>query len=300
LGSTIPTALAYDQPVTTYTNTGSARSQYTSEAGYKSATIGYFGAVWIPGRNVYELNYRISGLGEARDKTAGFPMNALSTQKVTIAESYNKAHQAIWTSTDTRYIGAWPNGGSTANYDSVGYAIISLAVGAINGYAGFALSVADLINSMRSASDVNQNGETVIRQWNYFPYKSDLAHWFWWIYDVDPSQQVKFTVKDEASGTGFGTIALNWEFTVNTPSAPSKMSSEERAKYGIEVIPINDLKSRATELNVAPETVIELQKRGEPVYYVHNLPITVVDSTSIIGLTPNDQQQMVNSTGSNE
>lgn len=49
-----PMALAYDQPQTTWTQTNSAPGGIYPINAYKSATVGYFGAVWIPGRNVYD------------------------------------------------------------------------------------------------------------------------------------------------------------------------------------------------------------------------------------------------------
>lgn len=271
-----PMALAYDQPQTTWTQTNSAPGGIYPINAYKSATVGYFGAVWIPGRNVYEYNFRISGLGETREKDMGYAWDAITRQKVVISETYNNGHQAMWTSTDPRYIGAWPESGTSTSYYDVSFAVISLAVGAINGYAGFALGAIGLINAMRSACDVSQNGETVVRQWDYWPMESDLAHWFWWLNDVDPNQQIRFTVSDDLYGTGFSHVGVGWEYTINAPSAPGRMSAEEKEKYGVEVVPINDLKSRAAELNIAPETVEELQKTGEPVYYAHNLPAEAV------------------------
>ena len=53
------------------------------------------------------------------------------------------------------------------------------------------------------------------------------------------------------------------------------MSAAEMEKYGIEAIPIRELKGRADDLHMAPETVEELLKQGEQIYYAHNLPVVV-------------------------
>jgi len=54
------------------------------------------------------------------------------------------------------------------------------------------------------------------------------------------------------------------------------MTTVEREKYGIEVIPIDELKERSGELSIASETVDELIRYGEPVYYAHRLPVKVM------------------------
>ncbi len=71
-------------------------------------------------------------------------------------------------------------------------------------------------------------------------------------------------------------VAVGWTFVCTTPDPPGKMSAAEMEKYGIEKIPLNELKKRADELHIAPETVEELLKQGEPIYYAHNLPVVAI------------------------
>jgi hypothetical protein len=71
-------------------------------------------------------------------------------------------------------------------------------------------------------------------------------------------------------------VGVGWTFTVTAPVAPSKMTESEKEKYAIELIPINELKGRSEELNLAPETVDELTMYGEPIYYAHKIPIEAI------------------------
>lgn len=79
-------------------------------------------------------------------------------------------------------------------------------------------------------------------------------------------------------------------FSVTAPSrAPSKMTEAEKEKYGIEVITLNQLKARSSELNLAPEVVEELIKCGEPVYVAHNLTVEEVISVN----EPADKEELI-------
>ncbi len=274
-----PMASAYDEPETTWTQTGTGfGGVYPGVNAYKSATVGYYGAPWIPGRNVWEYNFRIASPGETRWSEDGSAIDTISTQRLVISETVNKDHQAMWTSTDSRYLGAWPESGPNPSvYLDAAFSATSLAVGAINAYAGFALGVVDLLIALVHTCDNQQDGETILREWWFAPAESDAFHWFWWLHDVDPNQQVKFTVSDEMYGQGWEYVGVGWEFTCTTPSPPGSMSVEEREQYGIEEIPISKLTSRASDLNIAPETVEELQKIGQPIYYAHKLPLITVE-----------------------
>lgn len=233
------------------------------------------------GKGVWEHNFRIASPGESRWADDGSPADTIRIQRVVISETVNKGSQAIWTSTDSKYIGGWPESGTPPGvYYDVAFAATSLAVGAINGYAAFALGVVDLLQALVSTYDSGQNGETVVREWYYSPDESDVFHWFWWLNDVDPYQEVKFTISDEMYGPGWEYVGICWEATIPAMSPGDKMSAEEREKYGVEVIPVNELASRASELNLAPETVEELQKIGEPVYYAHKVPVKLVEITA--------------------
>lgn len=67
------------------------------------------------------------------------------------------------------------------------------------------------------------------------------------------------------------------------------MTEAEKKKYGIEVIPINELEGRSSELNLAPEVVEELIKYGEPVYVAHNLTIEEV----VLEGEPADKEELI-------
>jgi hypothetical protein len=52
------------------------------------------------------------------------------------------------------------------------------------------------------------------------------------------------------------------------------MKIEEKEKYGIEEIPINEIRNRAPELGISQEKVDEFIKSGESViYFAHKAPV---------------------------
>ncbi len=276
LAMTVVPAFAVDNPQQSWSQTYVAPgSQLLNYKGIEEFSIGYYGATWQPSRNAWETNWRIVGLGESRDGVSGNPVGDISQSN--FAVQARSGTQTIWTTTDPTYVGAWPESGNGASYYNFAYSLISLAVGTINPIAGFAMGAGDLVNQMVSMYSSGQTSSQYIsRTWTFFPYKSDAAHWFWWIHDFAPNQQAQFSVSDSINGPGFLQSYIGGTFTVNTPSAPGRMSESDKLKYGLEIIPVDNLTSRAAELGIAPETVKELQKTGEPVYYLHKVPITMV------------------------
>lgn len=276
----MPVASAYETPVYSWKLKNTV--YYGGINAYTAATVGRFEAPYIPSRNAYEYNYRITGVGETRTSSGGSTA-ACRIQAVEIKEVENKANQAMWTSTDSQYIGAWPRpNGNSAYYANVAYTISSIAISYINSYASFAISAATLVSSMLSGCDEESNGETIRREWEYDQDKTDVGHFFWWLNDIKPGQTVKFSVGDYLFGPSYEIVGVKWTFTVTAPSrAPSEMTEAEKEKYGIEVIPLNQLKARSSELNLAPETVEELIEYGEPVYVAHNPPVEVVSCEPI-------------------
>jgi len=63
-----------------------------------------------------------------------------------------------------------------------------------------------------------------------------------------------------------GVVEHSWTCTINSPPPPSEMSAAERRKYGIEEIPVSEIRERANELGISSATVKELIEQGEPVY----------------------------------
>lgn len=270
--SVVPAASAYDNPDESWTEVNSA--SYGQIDAYIASSVGYFGGPYIPERGVYECNFRMAGVGDSRYND-GESASACRIQSLEIAETYNKPHQSIWTSTDPVRMGAWPrDNGNSAYYYTVAYKVSSLAISAISPYAGFALSAADLVAFMLNGCDDSENGEIVWRKWEHNPDQTDVGHFFWWLVDIDPGQTIEFTVTDYLFGPVYEAVGVGWTFTITTPSrSPDSMTTVEREKYGIEIIPIDELKERSGELSIASETVDELIRYGEPVYYAHRLPV---------------------------
>lgn len=293
----MPVASAYETP--TWDSTLKKSASYNGIYAYTAADVGYFGpAIYNPARNTYEYTFRITGLGETRTSSGGSTA-ACRIQGVEIKEVTNKANQAIWTSTDPQYIGSWPRpDGNSAYYSNVAYTISSLAISAMSSYANYAISAATLVASLRSGYDDETNGETVWREWEYSPDKTDVSYFFWWIHDVKPGQTITFSVENCLFGPYYEMADVKKTYSVTAPSrAPSKMTEAEKEKYGIEVIPLNELEARSSELNLAPEIVEELIKYGEPVYVAHNLTVEEVISEDEPAYKEELVSELVNRTG---
>lgn len=285
----MPVVSAYETP--TWNSTLKKSASYNGVYAYTAANIGLFGdPVYMPGRDVYLYNFRITGLGETRTSSGGSTAKC-RIQSVEIKEVTNKANQAIWPGTDPQYIGSWPRSdGNSAYYANLAYTISSIAISAISSYASYAISAATLVASLRSGYDAETNGETVWREWEYFPDKTDVSYFFWWMHEVKPGQTVTFSVENCLFGPYYEMVDVKKTYSVTAPSrAPSKMTEAEKKKYGIEVIPLNELETRSSELNLAPEVIEELIKYGEPVYVAHNLTIEEVISED----EPADKEELI-------
>ena len=62
------------------------------------------------------------------------------------------------------------------------------------------------------------------------------------------------------------TVEHSWTCTINSPPPSSEMSAAERRKYGIEEIPVSEIRERAKELGISSAVVKKLLELGEPVY----------------------------------
>ena len=66
------------------------------------------------------------------------------------------------------------------------------------------------------------------------------------------------------------------ELILPAADPPSLMSPEEKQEYGIEEIPMDKIKDRASQLGVSQETIDKIQKSGEKVvYFAHHMPVKI-------------------------
>lgn len=154
-----------------------------------------------------------------------------------------------------------------------------MAISAVSSYAGFAVSATTLVYSMLSGCDDQQNGETVIRQWEYSPDKTDVGHFFWWRVNVDPGQTIKFDVEDDLFGPYYELVGVGWHFTVTAPPSPDKMTDSEKERYGVELVSADELRNNSQDLKISSKTINSLINSGEPVYRIHNLSVEAVPYT---------------------
>lgn len=279
----VPAVSAYDEPDQTWT-----QKDFTTQGGqtagttaYTAATIGHFEpAPYDPDQGTYLFNYRITAVGETRYNDDGSPRNACRVQSLRIQELTNKGHQAFWTSTDPKYIGCWPQTeGDPQYYAQIAYSISSMAIGAINGYAGFAISATELVCYMVSHCNQHTDGEKIWRTWDYNPDQTDVGHFFWWKDEIDAGQTVQFEVEDILYGPVFELVGVSKTITATAPPPePQKMTEEERKEYGIKSLSVSEFKSIAPDLGIPTERVNELTKSGKPIYVAYNVSMQSVSN----------------------
>jgi hypothetical protein len=151
-----------------------------------------------------------------------------------------------------------------------------MAIGAINGYAGFAISATELVCYMISGCDQHTDGEEIWRTWDYNPDQTDVGHFFWWRDEIDAEQTVQFEVEDILYGPIFELVGVSRTISVTAPPAPQKMTEEEKKEYGIKCYSVSEFKSVAPDLDISLERVNELTKSGKPIYVAYNISMQSV------------------------
>ena len=241
--------------------------------GYLAISVGYFGYTWIdvPNRHCYEYNMRIVGVGRTK-KDASTTVPYCTSHFVEIKQTVNPDAQTVWQTFEDKYVGAWPHTGATVDYYQIAGACASYAIDLMSSFAGFELSTIEFINSLLSAVDESEHTEEIVRREWDCPYleTSDCGHFFWWLHDVDPNPDppIQFTVEDFLYGLSGESqpLSIKFTFSITPPNDPTKLSAAELRKYGIQKIPIREIKERAAELGISSTTVKELIEQGEPVY----------------------------------
>lgn len=215
-------------------------TRFGNSYAYVAGSLGFFGCTWLKSRKAYHCAYGIVVIGETRDKEEK-SMKACSAQCLEMEERERKENQTLWISGDPLRIGAWPHEGYPWHYPDNYYEIFSEAISEISNYSRFALSPEELSASFSGGWDESKNyPEGVVREWKYGK-ASDVAHFFFWGFDIDQNQTISFAVTDYLYGPPdllrLGKpsykLPLVWEIEVSTPGDPSKLSLMEMEKYGI-------------------------------------------------------------------
>ncbi|WP_432403587.1 hypothetical protein [Wukongibacter sp. M2B1] len=283
-------AFASDDPInhTEKSNT----TYYNYRDIYAASSIGYMGAEWSNSRNCWEFNYRFAGTGASR--ISGSDSDDIRIAAMQIEGVDNTDNMALWSSADEKYIGSAPESkGDTPDY-SFANAVIGFAITAINNLeAGYAWAVYGLIDALHSDVDNEVNeADYLWRAWDWDSDISDTGQFFWFMVDVEPNETVKMSYSYMIFGPGYELLEAGEgtrELIAAGPSSksitttledwnPGMMTDEEKEKYGIEEITLNNIEKRAQELNISSERVSEFINSDEEVlYYAHNLTEGEID-----------------------
>ena len=271
-----------------WSDDGSAEGNYTDI--YSSVAVKIYSGTWQPGWQKWLYNGHICGGGAVRLKNtppAGSHGWGCACHFFKVTEEYNKENFYFTTNEpDPERMGCVPHSGPDEDYSGV-YSVLevlaNIMINLMGGYVSFAWAVASaFIDDLISAIDDEDLGtEQLICVFDYprdsadWPnctdcWPSDCGCWYKWNVWVNPSQTVKFDVYESFIGAenavDGGVVEHSWTCTINSPPPPSEMSAAERRKYGIEEIPVSEIKERAKELGISPAGVKKLLELGEPVY----------------------------------
>ena len=263
---------------------GSTEGIYTNI--YSSVAVKISAGVWHPQSQKWAYDCYLCGGGAVRLKPDP-PSTAFgwgcSNHFLTIAEKYNKENFYLDIhENDPERMGAVPHSGPDEDYSyayNVLEALANVMINRIGGYVSFAWAVAGpFIDDLISAIDTEDLAETLICQFDYpreemgdRNWPADVGCWYWWYVWVKPSQTIKFEISEcllgmENAWDGW-CVTHSWTPTINSrPPNPEGMSSADRRRYGIEKIPVGEIKERADELAISAARVKELLELGEPVY----------------------------------
>ncbi len=285
-------ALAYETP--TYHIEHSNYVYYNYIYTYAADSLGSFAApVWIPARQVWEYNYRITGTGASR--SYGSPVNAIRVAAFEIETTYNSPQINMTPLAGDDAKGSAPEStGSQPIYENVASALVDLAIDTIAGAGvSFLWTVATLLADFHSVVDESTDtGDYIWKQWTWSSDNHDVGQFYWWIVDVKPSQVVQFSYdyylfgpgyEMVDAGIGYHTIASPYHSMKSMGGEwnPGMMTDAEKEQNGIVAIPMSQLDEKAKEFGYAPETVKALKDSGDKFFYIAT-KITVYDSDSPI------------------
>lgn len=230
--------------------------------------------------NRWFYDFKVSGNAAVRYADYGWDSNSIMSATIEVQKWDNPNHIVIDLPAMTNVIGSIPeSGGSSADYASasavLGYTISQLL--SSFPWISFAWNTVSLVANLRSIYDVNGDTATKIsRSWNY-SNEHDVQEYMWFEAGVDPYYSASFQVNYKLTWYPNASRNVNMttiECVLPELSPPRLMKIEEKEKYGIEEIPINEIRDRAPELGISQEKVDEFIKSGESViYFAHKAPV---------------------------
>lgn len=280
-------AYAYDNPLSHTEHSDSTAYNYGAGWNdiYGSSSLGYMGAEWSSARNAWCFNYRLAGTGASRFRDTGNSTNTIRIAAMEIEGTSNTSNLALWTSTDSKYVGSTPGSGTNPDYSTIATAVAGFAITAINNLgASYAWSTLGLIGALRSYTDSSTTQDDYIwRDWDWSSDISDTGQFFWFLADVEPNETVQISYDYMIFGPGYELLDTGKGYrnlvapgpdskSAVTNWNPGMMSEDDKEKYGIEEITLEKVNERAAELNIASEIINEFKDSGDEVlYYAHKL-----------------------------
>jgi len=291
-------AYAYDEAVSSDDKSDS--TSYNYGYGWEDIgvaySIGYMGAEWSSARDCWCFNFRIVGTGASREAD-GDDADRIRIAAMQIEGTSNTSNLALWTSSDSKYIGSKPETGTTYNYYDLAMELAGIAVSALGSEGlGYAWTAYGLVSALCSVVDDSEEQDDYIwKDWEWSSDISDTGQFFWFLADVEPNQTVQISADYMIFGPGYELLdpgASYWNLiapgsqskslSANSNWNPGMMSDEEKKEYGIEEISVADVDERAEELGIPLEIVDEFYESGDEVlYYAHNLTVTVEEESEI-------------------
>ncbi|WP_456396541.1 hypothetical protein [Thermococcus sp.] len=243
---------------------------------YHSASLGYFGAYWIPSRGKWEYNFRVFGISRMVNYY-NKDVNLIKSGHVEIKPVAGTFQ--IWLSDDEPYSAAYPlasndhyNYGSF--FEKLAYYAISKAP-----IIGDVVSVSDAIASLMSGG--GKSGDTVT--WTHAVIGTSKAwHALWFLVDVPDNTLIEFRVRDGVFAWDVGNVDVAWYVMIDSPDDPEAISALKLEEYGIRKIPVSEAIKMANDLGLRKEDIDYLKKGKDNYIYVMSKPKIIVSSKPIL------------------
>ncbi len=212
-----------------------------------------------------------------------------------IEETSNTSNLALWTSDDRMYIGSKPETGTSLDFSDLAMELAGIAIDALGSEGvSYAWTAYGLVSALFSVVDSSEEQEDYIwKEWEWSSDISDTGQFFWFLADVKPNQTVKIAADYMIFGPGYELLdpgSSSWNLIAAGPQNqslsanwnPGMLSDEEKEKYGIEEISVENVDKRAAELSIPLEIVDEFYESGDEVlYYAHNLTAYKIEQPEI-------------------
>jgi hypothetical protein len=261
---------------------------------YAAIEVKVFEGVWHPDTREWWYGCKLKSLGKVQLKPEMDPeivMNWGSYYSTINLEKVESGDPAFRFTRDltAHNFGSFPHDGNQPDYTPV-YDVLSILVTAalskMNPYIAFGMTAYQIIDALRgepddsTAVDERQTAEYIYPEYPFNgAFSPESSCWYCWAIAAKSNDYVRFTLDYEFDAYEFlnppnpgqlvyvGNLST---WTIATPPPGEEMTSEEKEKYGLVEIPVNEIDKRSREFRLPSELINDCKKSGKPLYVITN------------------------------